>query len=111
MIVVDDVHKKFGTVAALRGVSFEVERGEIIGLVGPNGAGKTTMLRLISGCLDPDRGRVVVAARRTRPPRGRRRGEFGVVSPPAVSPTNRRPSQALQQRVHPRDGGRVRGGI
>jgi ABC-2 type transport system ATP-binding protein len=56
MIRADDLHKTFGTVRALAGLSFEVERGEIYGLLGPNGAGKTTAMRLLSGLLAPTAG-------------------------------------------------------
>ena len=56
MIEVQDVHKSFGEVQALRGVSFSAADGRITGLLGPNGAGKTTMLRVLYTILDPDRG-------------------------------------------------------
>jgi branched-chain amino acid transport system ATP-binding protein len=55
---IDDLHVSFGGVAAANGVSFAVERGELLALIGPNGAGKTTALRMVAGVLRPDRGRV-----------------------------------------------------
>ena len=55
-----DVHKRYGAQPVLRGVSFAVARGEIVGLLGPNGCGKTTTLRLIAGFLSPDAGAVRV---------------------------------------------------
>ncbi len=55
-----NLRKKFGDTQALRGVSFDVEPGEIFGLIGPDGAGKTTTLRLLVGVLDPDEGGVEV---------------------------------------------------
>ena len=55
-VIVKDLHKSFGGKGVLRGVSFEVEEGEIFGLVGPNGAGKTTTLRILATILKPDRG-------------------------------------------------------
>jgi ABC-2 type transport system ATP-binding protein len=59
-IVVEDYHKAYGVTVAVAGVSFQVEAGEVLGLVGPNGAGKTTTLRAIAGILDPTRGKIVV---------------------------------------------------
>jgi sodium transport system ATP-binding protein len=56
MIKVDQLAKKFGTVQALRGVSFQAPDGCITGLLGPNGAGKTTALRILYTVLAPDRG-------------------------------------------------------
>ena len=56
LLVVRDLTKNFGGLAAVSEVSFEVRRGEILGLIGPNGAGKTTLFNLISGLLASDRG-------------------------------------------------------
>jgi ABC-2 type transport system ATP-binding protein len=60
MLIVDHVHKSFGGVHAVRGVTFELGSREIVGLLGPNGAGKTTTIRMITGFLAPDEGRVSV---------------------------------------------------
>jgi len=59
MLVIDGVSKNFGGLAALDNVSFEVKKGEIVGLIGPNGAGKTTLFEVISGFLRPTAGRVL----------------------------------------------------
>ena len=59
-IVVDNLSKSFGAVKALDSVSFEVERGELFGLIGPDGAGKTTLFRLLTTLLNPDEGGAVV---------------------------------------------------
>ncbi len=56
MIVVEDVHKSFGEVRAVRGVSFTAPDGKITGLLGPNGAGKSTTLRILYTVLRPDQG-------------------------------------------------------
>jgi ABC-type sugar transport system ATPase subunit len=53
-----DVHKSFGAVQALRGVSLSVDEGEIHAVVGENGAGKSTLLKILAGSLSPDRGEV-----------------------------------------------------
>ena len=58
-----EVRKSYGAQPVLRGVSFSVARGEIVGLLGPNGCGKTTTLRLIAGFLSPDAGEVRVCGR------------------------------------------------
>ncbi|MFB6140855.1 MAG: ABC transporter ATP-binding protein [Halosimplex sp.] len=58
---VEDLHKRYGDVQALEGLSFEVRSGEIFGLVGPNGAGKTTTLRTLATLLNKDAGTVEVA--------------------------------------------------
>jgi len=57
-VKVDKLQRRYGRTHALRGVSFEVKRGEVMGLLGANGAGKTTTMRLLCGTLAPDRGHV-----------------------------------------------------
>ena len=56
---VHDLHASYGAIKALRGVSFEVNQGQVVSLIGANGAGKSTTLNTISGLLKPTRGRVV----------------------------------------------------
>jgi sodium transport system ATP-binding protein len=60
MIEVRDLHKAFGKVVAVDGVTFSARDGEITGLLGPNGAGKTTTLRCLYTLMQPDRGQVLV---------------------------------------------------
>jgi sodium transport system ATP-binding protein len=60
MIEVEDLHKRFGRVVAVDGVTFAARDGEITGLLGPNGAGKTTTLRCLYTLMRPDRGTVRV---------------------------------------------------
>ena len=59
MLKVENIKVSYGHIAALRGVSFTVESGEIVALIGSNGAGKTTALSTISGLLRPTSGRIV----------------------------------------------------
>ena len=66
MMEVRNISKSYGTVRALSNVSFELERGRILGLVGDNGAGKSTLLKILSGDLQPSGGEVYIAGRRTR---------------------------------------------
>ena len=56
MIKIDRVTKMYGQTVAVKNVSFEVEKGEILGFLGPNGAGKTTMMRIITGFFPPTDG-------------------------------------------------------
>ena len=56
IIQVENLFKNYGDVAALRGVTFSVEEGEVFGLLGPNGAGKTTTIEILEGMRTPDRG-------------------------------------------------------
>ncbi len=61
MIELTNVHKSYGAVQAVRGVSFAIGAGEIVGLLGPNGAGKTTILKLLTGFHFPSSGLVQIA--------------------------------------------------
>jgi ABC-2 type transport system ATP-binding protein len=60
MIKVNNLAKVFGTKRAVDGISFSVERGEVLGFLGPNGAGKSTTMRMITGFLPPTDGTVTV---------------------------------------------------
>jgi len=62
-IRLDRVTKRYGPLTALDDLSFDVQRGEMFGLIGPDGAGKTTAIRLMGGLLRPDRGRIEVLGR------------------------------------------------
>ena len=59
-ILVEGLTKRFGTVAALDGIDFEVPAGSVFGLLGPNGAGKTTAVRVLATILRPDGGHAEV---------------------------------------------------
>jgi ABC-2 type transport system ATP-binding protein len=61
ILTVRDLHKTFGKLKAVDGVSFEIAEGESYGLLGPNGAGKTTTISMVCGLADRDSGDVVVA--------------------------------------------------
>src|SRR5438876_4482170 len=60
MIRVQNLTKSFGPKTAVNGVSFTVDRGEVLGFLGPNGAGKSTTMRMITGFIPPSSGGVTV---------------------------------------------------
>jgi len=60
MLEVIELTKRFGDLVAVDGVSFQVSRGEVLGFLGPNGAGKSTTMKMITGFIAPDAGRVQV---------------------------------------------------
>jgi branched-chain amino acid transport system ATP-binding protein len=59
LLEVKNISKSFGGLAAIKNVSFNVEKGELVGIIGPNGAGKSTLFNLISGIYHPDTGRIL----------------------------------------------------
>ena len=86
MIVVEDIHKRFGEVHALSGVGFTAVDGKATALLGPNGAGKTTLMRTLVGLLARDRGMVSID---------------GI--DPAVDPLGARRSVGLLERLSTRE--------
>lgn len=58
MLEINDIHVSYGAIRALKGVSCQVEQGEIVALIGANGAGKTTTLRTVSGLIRPQSGTI-----------------------------------------------------
>ena len=60
LLAIEGLAKRFGAITAVDGVSFTLQRGEVLGFLGPNGAGKSTTMRMITGYLPPDAGRVEV---------------------------------------------------
>ncbi len=59
MLEVKDLHVHYGMIEAIKGINFEVNKGEVIALIGANGAGKTTTLHTITGLLSPSKGEVI----------------------------------------------------
>jgi branched-chain amino acid transport system ATP-binding protein len=64
VLEVDDVHVYYGNIQALKGVSLDVRRGEVVTLIGSNGAGKTTTLRAVMGLNKPRRGKILLEGER-----------------------------------------------
>jgi branched-chain amino acid transport system ATP-binding protein len=59
ILIAKNLQKKFGQLVAVGDLSFEVKKGEILGLMGPNGAGKTTVFNMLTGVYQPDKGSIV----------------------------------------------------
>lgn len=60
MIQVENITKKYGNFTAVDSISFEIDEGEIVGFLGPNGAGKSTTMNMITGFIEPSKGRIIV---------------------------------------------------
>lgn len=65
-VVMKQVRKRFGMVEALRGVSLRLGEGEVLGIVGDNAAGKSTLMKILSGAVLPDEGRILFEGREVR---------------------------------------------
>lgn len=61
MLSVKNITKRFGEVTAVNNLSFDVKRGEVLGIVGQNGAGKSTTFKMIMNFLKPDQGTITIA--------------------------------------------------
>ena len=77
-LTVNSISKRFGGVYAVREVSLECQRGEILGLIGPNGAGKTTLMNLITGVSPSDSGTVMLDGKKLNGLSARKRAYAGV---------------------------------
>jgi simple sugar transport system ATP-binding protein len=63
---IESVAKRFGAVTALRNVNMHLQRGEVLGLIGDNGAGKSTLIKILTGFIQPDDGKIFVNGREVR---------------------------------------------
>lgn len=63
LLIVKDLRRSFGSLVAVNDLSFEVRKGEILGIIGPNGSGKTTVFNLLTGILKPDKGSILLDGR------------------------------------------------
>src|SRR5262249_28111556 len=86
MLQVQDVHTFYGHIHALKGISIEVQQGEIVTLIGSNGAGKSTTLKTISGLLQPCKGTILLNGKSLNGIPARKAATRGV----AQSPEGRR---------------------
>ncbi|MEM4315904.1 MAG: ABC transporter ATP-binding protein [Nitrososphaerota archaeon] len=78
MLTIEGIHKKFGGLVVLDGVSFSIREGEILAIIGPNGAGKTTLLNIISGFVREDSGSIYFDGRRITGMRPSSRTKLGI---------------------------------
>jgi branched-chain amino acid transport system permease protein len=79
VLALHDVSKRFGGIAAVDGLSFQLRRGEVTALIGPNGAGKTTVFNLLTGAIRPDAGQVLLHGRDVTGARPEEMARMGVV--------------------------------
>ena len=89
LLRVRGIDKSFGPVQALKGVDFEVRRGEVVALIGDNGAGKSTLINVVTGVFPPDSGEIVFEGERVEfasPHDARERGIEAVYQDLAVAP-------------------------
>jgi len=82
VLVVEQIHTFYGAIEALKGVSLEVNEGEIVTLIGSNGAGKTTTLRSISGIVPPRTGRIIFEGQDIQGLAGHEVAELGIAQAP-----------------------------
>ena len=95
IIAVENLTKSYGTVQAVRGVSFEVGESEVFGLLGPNGAGKTTTVEILEGLRTPDSGRVQVCGLDPQSSGDQYKQEIGAVLQSTALPDKLRVAEAL----------------
>lgn len=64
MVIIEDLHKSFGALEVLKGISLSIDKGEVVALVGRSGSGKSTLLRCLNGLEDASRGTIEIAGHR-----------------------------------------------
>lgn len=95
MIQVTELHKRFGRLEVLQGVSLTLPAGQVTAILGPNGAGKTTLLKSILGLVRPDSGRIRVGEVEVRPGDWEYRRDIGYMPQIARYPENLTPREIL----------------
>lgn len=87
MLMLKNVSKKFGTLTAVKNLSFEIKKGEIVGLIGPNGSGKTTTIKMIAGLYSPTKGEISISGHDSSTDSESNRKNIGYIpDEPAVYP-------------------------
>jgi branched-chain amino acid transport system ATP-binding protein len=89
------VTKSFGGITAIREISFDLRRGEILGLIGPNGSGKTTLVNLITGFVKPDSGEVFFRERKITGLQPHKIADLGVTGPSRMRPYHSLPAYRI----------------
>ena len=108
ILKVDDINVYYGSIHAIKGISFEVEEGEVVTLIGANGAGKSTTLNTISGLLHSKTGSIEFMGQslaKVPSPQDRGAGPGPGARGPADLPADDRPGKPGDGRLHP-EGGR-----
>jgi ABC-2 type transport system ATP-binding protein len=95
LVRVENLHKRYGQVEALRGITFEIKSGEVFGLLGPNGAGKTTTIEILEGLRQPDEGRASVCGLDPTREQAILKQRIGAQLQPTVLPDKIRVEEAL----------------
>ena len=80
VIKIENLKKSYGDIEAVKGVSFEISKGEMFGLVGPDGAGKTTTIRILCGLVNPDSGSAFVLEKEVAKNRKKVQNDIGYLS-------------------------------
>lgn len=93
---VDDLHQRLGTHKILNGVSFNLQRGELLGLIGANGSGKSTLVRCIAGLIAPEAGHIAIAGHAIGADPVRARGQLGFAVDPSALPATLTGWQCLE---------------
>ena len=107
VIQVENLYKTYGSVEALRGVSFAVEEGEVFGLLGPNGAGKTSTVEILEGMRTPDRGMARVCGLDPEKAGEKFKQKIGAVLQSTALPDKLRVYEALELFAHFYDAART----